>query len=286
MVHSLRPAFRRLAVVWGALALGGVLATGALAQTAGAAPGDLQGRGEREIVLIHGLGSSAAVWDGVAPYLRGSYKVYLYEMPGHGSRQPIANPTIRSLAEDLGRFLKENDVAYPVLVGHGMGGVIAMQYTFDHPADVRRLIVIDASPKQMATPEQKVGITEEILHDYDRFVASRYLNMSPYPDVSDRIVDQALKTDSVTFVSLLMSSFDFDLTEQLGRQAVPILVIGSHQFFPDPERAVATLDAMGYANARTISFKHVSHTGHFIMLERPVYLASIILAYCLSDQGR
>jgi pimeloyl-ACP methyl ester carboxylesterase len=247
---------------------------------------ELEGRGEREIVLVHGLGSSAEVWDGVLPYLRGSHKVWVYELPGHGHTQPVRGATIDNLATDLGRFLQESDVAYPVLVGHGMGGLICMRYTFDNPADVRRLIVIDAAPKQLASDEQKSAISRQILEDYDQFVAIRYLNMSPYPDITDRIVDQALKTDSVTFVSLLMSSFDFDVTEELSRQAVPILVVGSHMFFPDPENAMAHLDAMGYAEARTISFKHVSHTGHFIMLERPVYLASIILAYCISRHDR
>lgn len=243
------------------------------------------GRGEREVVLIHGLGSSAKVWDTLAPYLHGSFDVWNYELPGHGTTPPLPGLTIEKAAEDLARFLREQDITYPVLVGHAMGGLIAMRYAFDQPGDIKQLIVIDATPRQLATPEQKINATEVIMQDYDRFVASQFLHMSPREDVTDQIVDQALRTDSASFISLLMSGFDFDLTEELPRQAIPILVIGSALFFPDPEQAQERLGEMGYGSARTISFKRMANTGHFIMLERPAYLASVIIAFIIS-QGR
>jgi pimeloyl-ACP methyl ester carboxylesterase len=238
-------------------------------------------RGEREIVLIHALGSSAAEWNEVVPILTRAYHVWSYELPGHGTTPPIHNLTIKTASQDLGAYLKRHDVARPVLVGHAMGGLIAMQYAFDHPADVKKLILIDATPKQLATEAQKEAATEELLHNYDRFVAEMCLQMSPYQDIGRRIVDQALKTDRASFTSLLMSSFRFDLTSELSRQAIPILVIGSQLFFPaqSPDSTRIALDRMGFAMARTISFKRMEKTGHYPMLEQPQYLASVIAAY-------
>lgn len=242
--------------------------------------GEREGRGEREMVLIHGLGSDAEVWTPMVALLSRAYRVRLYELPGHGRTQPAPHLTIASAAADLERFLKERDIVQPVLVGHAMGGLIAMRYAFDHPAAIKRLVLIDAAPKQLATPEQKAQTTDRLLTDYDRFVAETYARMSPDPEITRRIVDRALKTDRPSFTSLLMSSFAFDLTEELPRQAVPILLIGSALLLPSDQNVPAQLDALGYTNARTISFKRVDRTGHFVMLEQPDYLASVILAWC------
>ncbi|MHB8080210.1 MAG: alpha/beta fold hydrolase [Candidatus Krumholzibacteriia bacterium] len=241
---------------------------------------DGEGRGEREMVLIHGLGSSADVWTPMVATLSRSYRVRLYELPGHGRTAPVPHLTIESAAADLGRYLKANDIVQPVLVGHAMGGLIAMRYAFDHPTEIKRLILIDAAPKQLASPEQKARVADQLLTDYDRFVAETYARMSPDPAITRRVVDQALKTDRPSFTSLLMSSFTFDLTEELPRQAVPILLIGSGLLLPTDKNVPAQLDALGYTNARTVSFKRVERTGHFVMLEQPDYLASIILAWC------
>ncbi len=49
-----------------------------------------EGRGEFEMVLIHGLGAKAEVWDQVVPFLKNALKVRVFELAGHGSTQPIA----------------------------------------------------------------------------------------------------------------------------------------------------------------------------------------------------
>jgi len=239
----------------------------------------LEGRGELEMVLIHGLGSNTEVWDGMLPYLSGTFKVATFELAGHGKTQPVADNTIGKEVARLEAFIKEQGFAYPTVVGHGMGGMIALQYAIEHPVDVHRLIMMDSAPVQLATPEQKKDVAEELLNNYDRFVAGRYSVMSPFEEITDQILDSALKTDRTTFVSLLMSSFEFDVTDQLNALPVPILVIGSELLFPDPDQTKTILNQIGFAKARSISFKRLGQTGHFMMLERPVYLASIVRTY-------
>jgi pimeloyl-ACP methyl ester carboxylesterase len=239
----------------------------------------IEGQGEFEMVLIHGLGSSAATWDGLAPYLMGTFKVFRFELTGHGETQPDADPTIDSEVARLHEFLQENGVLYPTLVGHGLGGMIAMTYALDHPADVHRLILMDTAPRQLVGDATKVDVTKEMLDNYDHFVAERYLNMSPEPDITEQILDQALRTDSASFISLLMSSFNYDETTRLRGLSVPMLIIGSELMFPNPERNREILDKIGFGAAPTLSFKRMGRTGHFMMLEQPVYIASVLLAF-------
>jgi len=241
-----------------------------------------EGRGEHEMILIHGLGGDADIWDDCLPYLKGTFKVWTFELAGHGRTRPIPSPSIEKEAERLAAFIEDQNIAYPTLVGHAMGGMIALRYTVDHPADVGRLIVLDAAPLQLASEEQKAAVGIELANDYDKFVYSRFINMTPNQEVTDRIVDTALRTDSATFISLLMSSFDFDVSDQLYSMPVPMLVVGSELMFPGKGQSKHQLEHYGFGKARSLSFKRMGGTGHFMMLERPVYLASVLLAFGVS----
>lgn len=238
-----------------------------------------EGRGEREMVLIHGLGGNADIWDDCLPYLKGTFQVWTFELAGHGRTQPILDPTITKETERLAAFIKENGLVYPILVGHAMGGLIALQYTLDHPADVSRLIVLDSAPMQLASEEMKAAVALQLAENYDQYVYSRFVSMTPNEEVTERIVDTALRTDSATFISLLLSSFDFDVSDQLFSLPVPMLVVGSELMFPGKDSSQHMLEHYGFGKARSLSFKRMGGTGHFMMLERPIYLASVLLTF-------
>lgn len=232
-----------------------------------------------EMVLIHGLGGAAREWDGVVPYLQSVFRVGQFELAGHGQTQPVPDPTVVSEAVRLGEYLRRNGMAYPTLVGHGLGGMVALQYALDHPAEVHRLILIDTAPRQLADATTKLDVGKRLVEDYDGFVGERYAMMSPEDEISQHILDMALRTHAPTFVSLLMSSFDFDLTDRLPMLPVPLLVIGSELMFPDPDQTQPMLSAYGFDRARSLSFKRFGRTGHYIMLEQPVLLASVLMAF-------
>lgn len=237
-----------------------------------------------DMVLIHGLGSSAEVWHKLSPFLESGFDLFVYEIPGHGSTPTVPNLSIETASDDLARFIDDNAIEAPILVGHGIGGMIAMNYAFRFTQDVRRLVIIDAAPVQLADKAQKIEVAGKLLEDYDRFIAGHFLNLSPVEDVTDMVLDQALRTDRVSLTQLLMSSFDFDLREELAYQVMPILVIGSATMFPHDEDPLVFLDSIGYANAQTIAYKPMPDTGHFVMLEKPVQVAGALISYCFEDE--
>jgi len=236
-------------------------------------------RGEFEMVLIHGLGAKAEVWNDVIPFLENTFTVQVFELAGHGQTRPIADDSITKEVARLAEFLAEVDFVYPTLVGHGMGGMIALQYALDHPADVHRLIMIDSAPVQLASQEEKAAVGQQLISDYDRFVGARFLSMSTDKTIQDRVLDMALRTDSATFISLLMSSFDFDTTDRLDQLSVPLLVVGSELMFPASGSSRHLLEHYGFGHARSLSFKRVGKSGHFVMLEQPIQTASVLLTF-------
>ncbi|MBK7047006.1 MAG: alpha/beta hydrolase [bacterium] len=115
-------------------------------------------------------------------------------MAGHGATQPVMDPTIVSEAKRLEEFIRTSGMSYPTLVGHGLGGMVALQYALDHPGDTHRLILLDTAPRQLADKEQKQQIGQKLIEDYDRFVGERYAMMSPDDEVTEQILDMALRT--------------------------------------------------------------------------------------------
>jgi pimeloyl-ACP methyl ester carboxylesterase len=256
-----------------------LLAGASFAQVGEAPPEVLEGRGEYEMVLIHGLGANDEIWDSTIPFLAATFKVWTFELCGHGETQPYADPSIAKEAIRLREFIEAEGIAYPTLVGHGLGGMIALQYSLDHPADVHRLIMIDSAPKQLATQEQKAEVAQALVENYDQFVFNRYSSMSPERDITEIVVDMALRTHKLSFISLLMSSFDFDVTDRMPDLTVPMLVVGSELLFPNPEQSTQILHQIGFSNARSLAFKRMGMTGHYVMLERGTYTASVLLAF-------
>lgn len=273
-----------LILVVGLLALAAPLSAQDDTEAQADAPQWLEGRGENEILFIHGLGANKTIWQEVTPYLAGSFDIHLYELHGHGETPVLESPTIDVEVVALRAWIEEQGLIYPTIVGHGMGGMIALQYTLDHPADVQRLIVMDAGPKQIASDDYKTEVAQALLDDYDQFVASHFVGISPIDAVNDKAVDMALRTDSATFASLLLSSFNWDITDRLPRQSVPMLVVGSAAYLPEVGYEQEFLTAYGYGSARALSFKRIDETGHYMMLEKPSYLASVISVYIRQEE--
>jgi len=244
-----------------------------------AAQAPVERTSDYDLVLIHGLGGNATIWEDTIPLLELVFNVWTFELPGHGTTPPIADATIETVSQELEDYIAEHGIRRPTLVGHGMGGLLALRYAFDRPDAVNRVALIDCAPKQLATDEQKAAVADQLVRNYDRFVAGYYLNMSPREEVNQKAVDMALRTDQVTFQQLLLSSFDFDVTEELKQQSIPILLIGSAMLFPDPAHARRAMELMGFGDARAITYKTMPEVGHYMMIEQPGYLASTIIAF-------
>ncbi|HEX8415658.1 MAG TPA: alpha/beta hydrolase, partial [Sphingomicrobium sp.] len=101
------------------------------------------------VVLIPGLASPRAVWDGVAPELAKTHRVLLVQVNGFGGDAPGDNAKEGVLAgaeADLAAYLSREKISRPAVIGHSMGGLLGMMLAKDHPEAVGKLMVVDALP--------------------------------------------------------------------------------------------------------------------------------------------
>jgi pimeloyl-ACP methyl ester carboxylesterase len=113
-----------------------------------------EGGGEVPLVLVHGWTGSAADWADVGPRLAagtgpaGPRRVLAVEHRGHGRSTNLGDQdryTFDLLVEDLGAFLATLGPGPVDLLGHSMGGVVALRHALAHPASVRSLVLMDTA---------------------------------------------------------------------------------------------------------------------------------------------
>lgn len=103
-----------------------------------------EGSGE-VLLLIHGMAGSSDAWRELIPRLAKTYRVVAPDLLGHGqSTKPRGDYSLGAFAVWLRDFLDELGIANATIVGHSLGGGVAMQFIYQHPDYCNRLILISS----------------------------------------------------------------------------------------------------------------------------------------------
>src|SRR5256714_4389561 len=98
------------------------------------------------VVLLHGIAGSSHTWDGVVPLLTPELRVVAPDLLGHGlSAKPRGDYSLGAFASGVRDLLDLIDLEQVTVVGHSLGGGVAMQFAYQFPERCERLVL--ASPR-------------------------------------------------------------------------------------------------------------------------------------------
>lgn len=120
----------------------------------------IQGQGE-PVILLHGLFGSADNWGVVAKALAERYQVICVDLRNHGRSPHSASHTYADMAADIVALCDQLDLSSVHVVGHSMGGKVAMQLAAQAPERVASLVVVDMALR--AYPDQHTALMEAML---------------------------------------------------------------------------------------------------------------------------
>ena len=156
-----------------------------------------QGSGS-PIVMLHGLGMSAETWAAVSEQLADRHTVLAVDLPGHGGSpcpEDAAAFTRDAALADLDEVLATLD-ELPVIVGHSLGGYLALAHAATRPDASRGIVVLNTGPG-FRDPEKREGWNERSRRNAHRFgVPERVagLNLQEDSVVMDRVADMSTPT--------------------------------------------------------------------------------------------
>lgn len=114
------------------------------------------GSGEA-VMLIHGVGLNADAWGPQIAHLSTSHRVIAIDMLGHGeSELPTTEPTLADYVAQLAAFMDARGISAANIIGHSMGGLVAIAFALAHPHRSLRLAVLNSVYKRDATKRAAV----------------------------------------------------------------------------------------------------------------------------------
>lgn len=103
------------------------------------------------VIILHGLFGISDNWVTHAKRLAEKYEVFVPDLRNHGQSPHSDTFNYHAMVEDLYEFMQEHKLEKAAIIGHSMGGKVAMNFAVEHPYMVQKLVVIDISPRAYAT---------------------------------------------------------------------------------------------------------------------------------------
>jgi pimeloyl-ACP methyl ester carboxylesterase len=242
------------------------------------------------VILIPGLSSPRAAWDGVAPGLAKNHRVYLVQINGFGGDDPRSNlkpGILDGVLTDINTLIREHKLKDVSVVGHSMGGLLGLMLASRHPESLSRLMVVDSLPffaAQLAPPGTKltVAMVEPQAAKMRDAVAASYGKPADPAAADAQVGGMTLKaehraqlkawaiaSDPRVASQVLYENLTTDMRPGLASIRVPVTVVYAwNEKFPRQDRADLFFRSE-YAGLKQASFTGMGPSAHFVMFDQP-----------------
>lgn len=240
-------------------------------------------KGNKTIMLIHGYLESLDVWEDFAKLLAKEYRVVAMDLPGHGISQ-VMGPihTMDFLADTVVGVLDELEIEKATIVGHSMGGYVALQTLRLHPERMEGIVLLSStpnpdSPEKLLERDREIALVEGGHKD---LLAPTAAKAGFAPDNLKRMAEeiafleeQVVVTEPEGVVALLRGMKErADSNELLQRSPLPqLFILGRKDGYIPVERAEQMVAA--HPQAKVVWLEESGHLGYF---EEPEACAAAI----------
>lgn len=232
---------------------------------------------EPALLFIHGAGLNASIWDAQANYFRGKHLVYRLELPGHGGSESDSSGEgeITAYATWVRQAIEKlfQSGAY-ALVGHSMGGAIALELATKPLRGLHSLVLVGTGAKLSVTPI----VFQMLKENPDAFFETIH-RVGFSADTSRNVRDRVIELTKKCVPSMIFKDFQacdrFDIRERLKNILLPTLIVCGEEDLLTPVKYSRYLHEMISASSLAI----IPGAGHMVMAEQPERLNRAIEAF-------
>ncbi len=248
----------------------------------------------RPMILIPGLASPGEVWDSTVEHYQNGYRCHVLTLAGFAGQPSIQQPLLETARQQLAAYIRVNKLDHPVIIGHSLGGFLALDLAATEPDLVGPIVSIDGLPflpalmNPAATAESGGKQAERLRtamanQSAEQFAAQNRRSLTTMitsPADVDRMAAAGAKSDPRAVGDAMAELMSADLRPLVSKIRVPVLLIGAGGLARSgmKDRLAAAYEAQ-IASIPMHRFVLAEKARHFVMLDDPQFLFQTIDAF-------
>jgi pimeloyl-ACP methyl ester carboxylesterase len=245
------------------------------------------------LIFIPGLASGSWTWRQDAERLSKRHTVYLVTVPGFDGRKAAPGTTLESLQQDLGRLIEDRHLDRPVLIGHSMGGTLALAYAAAHSERIAGVIAVDGLPVFPGTEgitgdrgplaqRARAQIENQTPEQFANYQQTYMKRVGAIDEAAaGRIAESSSRSDPRAVADFAAQLLLLDLRRRLPGIKVPVVEISPFyeaDFAPMGvnEEAKTNYYRMLLGGIEKLEVLSVSPARHFVMFDQPEKFAATL----------
>lgn len=253
--------------------------------------------GAPDVLLIPGVASGRNIWDAEAKLLTPNYRLHLVQLDGFAGQPAGPNAhgeILPAVVEQLHDYI-EAEHMHPAVIGHSMGGLLALMLADKYPQDVRKMVIVDALPfagSVLSADATVAGIKPQVQAMVDQLNAlpsDQYAAFQPMlasqmvidPKGQKIVAKDAVESDRAVVMEATTEDLSTDLRTDVMHIDTPTLVlfaVDAHALQPDPATYEATVRS-SYKPMPHVTLIKVDDSKHFIMYDQPAKFDAALEAF-------
>ncbi|MBS1683578.1 MAG: alpha/beta hydrolase [Bacteroidetes bacterium] len=233
------------------------------------------GHGDKAIILIPGFASSGAVWDDTREIFEKDHLCYTLTMAGFAGVPAKSETTFKAWEKAIADYILKHKISKPVIIGHSMGGAMALAIAADYPDLPSQIVIVDALPFLAAMRDPSIQAKEKpdcagaiaqikAMSDAQfRQMQQGSMTMLMADTIHRRdVIEWSMRSDRGVFAGMYCDFFNTDLRSKLGSIKCPAMVL-LESYFANFKPAIEDQ----YKLLQTGDYRYATKGLHFIMYD-------------------
>lgn len=245
------------------------------------------------VILIPGLGCAGAVWKTTVDALAADHECHVFTLAGFSGEPPVMGPFLDGREETIKNYIKTRGLEKPVIIGHSLGGLLALRLAAHLQPAPSAVIVVDSLPFFAGV---QPGATAETAKQYAEFLQKQMTEQSREAFLASsqqsaamlvtaeadraRVADWMSKSDQSTVAQAMAELVAYDGRPLLPEITCPVLIVEAGVV---PGAVPEEIYQSQYAGLKDVKRIRVADARHFVMLDQPKRFLQEIHAFLQAD---
>jgi N-formylmaleamate deformylase len=244
---------------------------------------EVYGKGQ-PIILIPGYAYSGDVWKETVDNLKEHYQLHVITIAGFAGVSPIDTPILKTVKNELIKYVKENHLNQPILIGHSLGAFMSLWMASEEPSLFSKILCVDGVPfisamdnpattaeqiKKLPAYNAETMATNFKAIPEKEFELMQFMGMLMQSDSTHAklVTEWAKASDRKTLGYTLVEMSTTDLRKDIAKIKIPVLILGSTYGTKEASSKILNQQFSLLTNKTII----IAPTKHFIMYDDPLW---------------